>query len=647
MRIGINAFPLRADGGGARFVFTGLLGALLRLDSSHRYLIFTHFEGLRLVYQVLAAHGETPGNGPDARVRVIQIADEGRIYAHRHDFDLYFGPLNNLNPRIYDRPTVGMLLDIQEQYFPEYFSKAELVARNELYPEICRCATLVLTISEFCKQTFVDKFGINPEKIEVVYLAPQPALVNRDAMDAGRWSHDPLPPDFLFYPANCYKHKNHQLLLDALVKLRDAGRCPPMVFSGYELPGGFQLRKEIAERGLGDFCRHYTELPVDELRYLYRNALAAVLPTMFEGFCIPAVEAMACGCPVVCSDLPVLHEVVGDNAIYFNPTDADDLVRAIEKVRDDATLRQSMRERGLAAAGRFNWDASGRQLLDIFRRARERFAWGGHLPGTVKRPKIGVLLRLPRLGQRIGATIESLLVTGYSDLALRCIAPADLPDDKRKFLVSAGVEMIQSDPAAAGGEELLAFARDAQLDLVGETLEGNRFKPSAFDSLAWAYLEDSARAVYLGEAFDSRGEQFTGIARMRLTGDQLWKLDGFLYPELVFLNPHALSQWPRGIERATQGGQEWRWELLREARSTGRLFMTRRTLADCDRASLPAGAGKQAARAGMFDYYSAATENVARVRLLRRGEGAIKRAARLLPMKWQDRGTRLWYYVAR
>src|SRR5580704_4845419 len=91
MRIGVNAFPLRANGGGARYVFAGLLSALLKLDGEHHYLIFAHPEALQLVDQVLKAHGDTLGlTGPDPRVKVIHISDEGQIYGHRFDFDLLF-----------------------------------------------------------------------------------------------------------------------------------------------------------------------------------------------------------------------------------------------------------------------------------------------------------------------------------------------------------------------------------------------------------------------------------------------------------------------------------------------------------------------------------------------------------------------------
>ncbi|MDB5288794.1 MAG: glycosyl transferase, group 1 [Phycisphaerales bacterium] len=652
MRIGVNAFPLRAEGGGARYVFAGLLSALLKLDGNHHYVIFAHLEALRLVYQVLKAHGEAlGGTGPDPRVKVIHIADEGQIYGHRFDFDLYFGPLNNLNPRLYDRPSIAILHDIQEQYFPEYFSKSELVGRQEAYPEICRSATTLIAISEFCKRSFIEKFNIDPSKIEVVANAPQAELV--DAPDDGHWSRPPLPQKYLFYPANCYLHKNHTLLLDAVEKLNREGRVMPVVFSGFELPGRFPLRKEIASRGLGNQCQVFTDLPAEELRYLFRNALAVVMPTKFEGFGMPAIEAAACGCPVVCSDLPALREVLGDNALYFNPDNVDDLVTQIRRVADDVPLRDKLIENGLAIASHYTWDNAGRRMLEIFDETRERFVWGRHKPHSLKRPRIGVQIRLSHGGAHVVRTVESMLCNGYPDLVMRCEVPADINPSTQRFLESVGVHCL---PAPSNGNgsarhddftPLREFAAEYHLDLVGEIIEGNRFKTTGLDSIAWGYLQEPDKAVHLGEAMEWRGEAFTGTARMRLTGDGLWKLEGYLYPELLFLNVHAMDAWPEGCRRAAEAGEEWRWELLREARRNDRLFMSRRTLADCDQLIIGPRANRQAAKVGMFDYYNAANERSVKVRLLRRVEPVVKRAARVLPLKWQDAGTRLWYHFSR
>ncbi|HEX4794514.1 MAG TPA: glycosyltransferase family 1 protein [Humisphaera sp.] len=646
MRIGINAFPLRIEGGGARYAFAGLFSAMLRVDETNRYVIFAHLEGLKLIHQILESCGEPAGSAPDSRVRVARVVDEGQIYGYRQEFDVYFGPLNNLNPRLYDRPTVALLHDIQEQYLPDNFSRADLIGRFEVYPEICRAATTLVTISQFCKQTFVEKFQTDPRKIEVVPNAPQ-AELTAAAAGEGCWNRQPLPEGFLFYPANCYKHKNHQLLLDAAVQMKSEGNCPPIVFCGFELAGGYPLTKEIAARGLQDVCTIFTDLPAPELRYLYRHGLATVLPTTFEGFCMPAVEAMACRSPLIASDLPVLHEIVGDNALYFDASSSADLVRQIRRVQEDADLRQKLSNDGPAIAARFNWDDSARRMIEVLRQSRDRFAWGHHAPGSVRRPRIGVSVRLVQNGNDLTRTIESLLITGYPDLVIRCVMDCQLQDNVKEFLDSAGV--ICEEPGAhrpGTYDDLADFAKRHNLDLVGEMLEGNRFKPTAMTSLAWGYLQDSDKAAYLGESMQFRGDHFMGICRMRLTGDDLWKIEGYLYPETLFFNPRVMEQWPAGLSRASDGS-EWRWELLREARHAGRLLMLRRTLADCDTASITTEANRQAAKAGMFDYYSATSERSVKVRLMRRIEPVIKRAARVLPMKWQDAGTRLWYHLAR
>jgi len=648
MRIGINAFPLRTDGGGARYVFSGLLRALLRHDSTHQYIIFAHPDGMPLVNKVLVAAGHAPGNWPESRVRLERILDEGQIYAYRSEFDLYFGPLNNLNPRVYDRPTVALLHDIQEQYLPENFSKAELVARREVYPEICHSATILVAISEFCKRSFIEKFDVDPRKIEVVHNAPQPELIDGEPAE-GVWTKEALPENYFFYPANCYKHKNHQLLLDAIEQMRAQRDVPPVIFSGFELPGGYPLRKEIAARGLDEICRVYTDLPADEMRYLYRHALAVVLPTTFEGFCMPAIEAMACGVPVVCSELPVLREILGDNALYFDPQNAEQLVSQIRRIQNEPALRKQMIAAGPGIAVNYNWDKSAKLILEIFREARQRFTYGYHLPTDTTRPRIGISLRLTEGSTEVIRTVQSMLAESHKNLLIRCVVDRPLDPAARGFLEASGVKVVEPGEHAVGSlADLRQFAQDEDLDIVGEVIEGNRLKPSAMDSLTWSHLTAPEKSVYLGECFQWRGDHFVGVSRLRLTGDGLWKMEGLLYPEALFINPRTLRNGASHVgETNGNGVEEWRWDLLREARYSGQLFLTRRTMADCDQATLGPKASKQAARAGMFNYYNVSNDRSVKVRLMRRVEPVVKRAARVLPMKWQDAGTRIWYHISR
>ncbi|HSV16507.1 MAG TPA: glycosyltransferase family 1 protein, partial [Tepidisphaeraceae bacterium] len=504
--------------------------------------------------------------------------------------------------------------------------------------------------------SFIEKFNIDPAKIEVIPNAPQAELVNIPG--DGIWTRQALPDRFLFYPANTYRHKNHALLLDAIEQLNAAGVKMPVVFSGFELPGGFPLRKEIARRGLDGQCQVFTDLPPQELRYLFRHALAVVMPTRFEGFGMPAIEAAACGCPLICSDLPVLREILDDNALYFSPDSVDEACAQIRRVMDDPSLREGLIERGFDIAERYTWDRSATRMLQVFKEARERFVWSRHAPHTVKRPRIGILLRMNgHGGAGLVPTVESILCTGYPDLVTQCEVPADVPAHTRQFLRSAGVRMIDAPKPSSNGngdahhrdgyDRLERFAREHNADLVTELFEGNRFKISGLDSAAWAYLEAPDKPVQLGEAMAWRGPQFVDIARFRLTGDGLWKLEGFLFTEMMFIAPAAMDAWTEGKQAIRDAGAEWRWELLRAAHSADRLFLTRRTLGDCDQHAVTAYAQAVASYAGINQYHTVATNQVARVRLLRYVEPGIKRAASVLPRKWQDAGTRLWYHLSR
>ncbi len=644
MRVAINAFPLRNNGGGARYVFTALLDAMLRQESTNTYLVFAHLEGLRLIHQVI--RNQPNPSDIQRRVRVIEIGDEGQMLGFRDEFDVLFGPLNNLKPRLYDRPTVAILHDIQEQYFPEYFAQSELIGRAEEYPEICRSATTLIAISQFCKQSFVDKLGIDPRKIEVVYNAPQANLVDRDASDQGRWTKKPLPPRFLFYPANNYPHKNHALLLEAMETLQNDGLS--LVLSGHEVLGGYPVMKQIAARGLSDKVLAFTELSADEMRHLYCHAVTTVLPTLFEGFGMPAVEAMACGCPVVCTDLPALREIAADSALYFPPNDAPALIAQVRRVSADPQIRQQALATAETVTHRFNWAASADRVLEILRQAPRRFRHGYRDATLHRRPRIGVLVRLSQAGYALPGTLHSLIAVGYPDLIVRVVGRHLSPAALKPLLQSLDAKHVDVELTKSDDVQLLRdFSEQEGLDLIVEANEGQTFKPSAFDSIAWAVNENPEKLLYMGEAMEWRKGHFVQIARMRLTGDGLWKLEGFLHPELMFLRPEALpSSPPSGHSRKT-GEIHWRWQLLQQLRASDQLMLTRRTVADCDTGWIGMWDTYLAARAGMFNFYSTDTGQAVRVNFLRRLEPMVKAAARALPMRWQDRGTRLWYRLSR
>ncbi len=652
MRIGVNAVPLRTSGGGARYVFTELMERLLALDDAHEYVIFVHFYGLGVVSQLthLHAHVRPPRNG-QRPPRVIEVSCEEDIFNHRHEFDLFFGPLNNLQPRIYDRPSVAILHDIQEQFFPQYFSEPDLRARHEIYPEICRSATVLVTISEFCKRSIVEKFGVEPEKIEVVYNAPQARLVDRPAEDRGLWQRGPLPERFLFYPAVCYPHKNHALLLDALVALRErTGNCPGAVFTGFELPNGYPLRQEIARRGLADCCLVFDEVDVDELRYLYTHALALVMPTRFEGFGLPAVEAQACGCPALLTDVPALREVAGDAALYFDPNERDTLVTLLQQVEGDEALRARLSAAGPPSASRFSWNATARRMLRVFDEAAARFAppqlTNGHALSPL--PRIGVLITATNGGFGVPEAIKDVWQTGYPRAALSVDLRAG--DDNAKiaaFLAEAGLSYQELPPEQMGtAARLRRFAEQEHLDLVVELLAGrSRLLSTALHSVAWGWRRDPDRVVYLGEAWENSPAGLRTIARLRLLGTGLWKLEGYLYPEIAYVNWSRLEAWTHGRDAVAEAGADWRWALVREAHRAQRLGLLRRSVAICERSTITWLEQLRALRGGVAGLYDVAGTRQPRS-WLHMAKPLLKPAARLLPAGLRAKGERIWRHFA-
>ena len=261
------------------------------------------------------------------------------------ELDAIHFPLTVMLPRVERPPAAVSLLDIQHLFFPEFFSRAELLYRRAVYGWSLQKARTVIAISRHVKDTLVDRMGIDPGRVEVIHLGLDHELF--------RPADEPREP-FLLYPANPWPHKNHARLFAAFERLRRERPALRLVLTGTGLerlapPRGVDVRGRV---------------PRDELASLYRRASALVFPSLYEGFGQPPLEAMASGCPVACSTAGSLPEVCGDAARYFDPTSVDEMVEAISTVLDGP---HGLVERGLERAARFTWDACARSHDRVYR----------------------------------------------------------------------------------------------------------------------------------------------------------------------------------------------------------------------------------------------------------------------------------------
>ena len=264
--------------------------------------------------------------------------------------DVLHFPFSTMIPRVTSVPTVTSILDLQHEYLPEFFSKPELAYRKLVYGRAARDSDLVIAISEHAAGTLRDRLGVDPERIRVVHLGADLKVFTP--------SDDARQP-FLLYPANRWPHKNHQRLFDALAILRQHHPELRLVLTGsghegHPVPDGVDVRGRV---------------PLDELVHLYRTASMLVYPSLFEGFGIPIVEAMATGCPVAAANSSSIPEVCGDAAVLFDPTSAEAIAAGVEQLLADPAPYVA---RGLARAPLFSWQRCGEAHVAIYRELAQR-----------------------------------------------------------------------------------------------------------------------------------------------------------------------------------------------------------------------------------------------------------------------------------
>lgn len=179
---------------------------------------------------------------------------------------------------------------------------------------------------------------------------------------------------FLLYPANFWRHKNHRTLLAALARLRAGGLRVPAVFTGALLGRDDEWAAQVAEAGVGDQVVHLGLVSRAELSWLYRHSRCLCVPSLFEGFGIPLVEAMRLGVPVACSATTSLPEIAGDAADYFDPGDPDGLARTLGRLWTEEAGRRRLVSKGRIRGRRFGPERLVREHRVCFARARDAYS---------------------------------------------------------------------------------------------------------------------------------------------------------------------------------------------------------------------------------------------------------------------------------
>lgn len=269
-------------------------------------------------------------------------------------------------------PSIYHPHDLQHRHLPEFFEESERMRRDLWYGDLCRQASMVSVTSQWGKSDLVQNFGLPPEKIEVIPLAPAITAYSRPDVreQEGILQTLHISQPFMLYPAQTWRHKNHGRLLHALARLREAGLDVSLVCSGRQNELFPEIRSTVQELGIQDAVTFVGFVEPRELETLYARARCLVMPTLFEaaGGFGPIAEAFAVGTPVCCSNVTSLPEQVGDAAVVFDPYDIDSIADAMEALWTDPELREALAARGRERIGGYSWDRVARTFRAHYRR---------------------------------------------------------------------------------------------------------------------------------------------------------------------------------------------------------------------------------------------------------------------------------------
>ena len=276
------------------------------------------------------------------------------------EVDLYHMPQNGLNlPKQVPFPVVVTLHDVIPYILPQTCNPAFRRRFLTQMPYIAERADRLITVSHYSKRDILRYLNIPPEKAVVVYPAPEPIYVPLPQVPCGEFleqrygiTGNPL----VLYVGGFSLRKNVGLLLTAFAaSLKELGPQASLVLAGRPTPEVALLKDLALELKIKDQVIYPGYVPVQHLPQFYGAADVFVYPSLYEGFGMPPLEAMACGTPAIVSHAAALAEVVGDGAWQINPYDAEELTRAIIEVSTDRETATQLRQKGRAWVQRYSW----------------------------------------------------------------------------------------------------------------------------------------------------------------------------------------------------------------------------------------------------------------------------------------------------
>lgn len=363
-RFGIDAHAVEREGEGNATYARELVRAMLRIPSPHAFTLFAEDAG----------HAGYPPLVAGTPTRVVGVARGGGLgrvlwtlgrAAARARVDAlhvqYFAPLGAR------MPLIVTVHDLAFLHLPASFPRGLRLAMRVLVPWSVRRAARVITVSDWSARDLARRYGLGPDRLRVIPLgvradlgAPPPERVGEVLARYG------LAPGFVLSLGRLNARKNLRRLVEAYAAPRaGSGVGVPLVLAGRADHGAASLLADLRLEGTGR-VRWLGFVPDADLAALYAGAACFVYPSLFEGFGLPLLEAMACGCPVISSDRTSMPEVVGKAGVLVDPENVEAMAAAIGRVLHDPDLAATLRAAGLARSRELTWERTARLTLAAY-----------------------------------------------------------------------------------------------------------------------------------------------------------------------------------------------------------------------------------------------------------------------------------------
>jgi glycosyltransferase involved in cell wall biosynthesis len=370
MRIAISAQSLGRRIGGDETNRSNLLAALAAVDQINEYTIIINRSSPMADW--LSQHGN---------FKIVRVRPGGSWYrllwgepwiARRSQAEIFhaqvFAPFWLTTKLVLEIPDLSFLI------YPEHYQGLKGWRLRTFVPMAARRASRIITLSEAARQDIIRLLKVPGEKVISIPLGVDRELFNAQpdptAVAALRGRYH-LPDRFILYVGNIQPRKNLPRLVTAFEQLKRAGFPHKLVIVGAAQWGYEETFRKVAQSGLSREIIFTGYIPKSDLPLFYNAAELLVNPSLWEGFGLPLVEAMACGTPVAVSDCPALRETAGDAGLFFDPRNPAEIAQAIHLLLADSGLREKMIALGTEQVKSFYWEETARRTLGVYEGAAQ------------------------------------------------------------------------------------------------------------------------------------------------------------------------------------------------------------------------------------------------------------------------------------